>query len=198
MEAADWIGLGTLIVTAMGLAAVFLEILQAKSVQEGEFARQKTIDTFEFYDNSRSRIRDNHQIVISALTKAFPDIPSEGTIPLCELQVSYLVSDGEENRAIRAKVVDSLALLERLAIGVNMGVFDEEVIFKLSRTQISGYLGYYSRYILYARSWTPAAYAEFEALASRFHKRSVLDGKKPSVAYEAAVELQLLPIREKK
>lgn len=189
---ADWINLSLLIVTSVGLLGIVYQIRESRSAQSREFARMRLENTFRFYDEMRDTTRKNHMRTMQFLATSSRGTTQRPFDPMKDTHVDLLLAKG--NEAERRNVIDTLAKLERLAVGIESGLFDEDTVYKLSRSNLSGQLGFYAAYISRARRHTPDAYQAFETLAERLHVRSVEAGDQPSRQYSEARKLGLLPI----
>lgn len=178
--------------TLCGLAVVIYEVHQSKKAHVDIFNKQRVISTFEFYNKLRSEIREIHQDIISELTPSDRASANNGFDILTDEQTRYLLST--DGKPVRKRVRDILSLLERLACGIKYEVYDEKIIYDLSSTQMTSYLGYYLRYIIATRTDTPEAYSEFLSLADRIHRNQVTKGKKSSHMLRQAIEEGVYPI----
>lgn len=70
-----------------------------------------------------------------------------------------------------AKWRNALGVFEHLAVGVSAGVYDKDILYRMSGSYIIELFAVIKPYVLLKREKLPFAYAEFEQLAIEFEKR---------------------------
>lgn len=66
---------------------------------------------------------------------------------------------------------NALGVFEHLAVGVNAGVYDKDILYRMSGSYIIELFSLVEPYVLLKRETLPFAYAEFEKLAREFEAR---------------------------
>jgi hypothetical protein len=83
-------------------------------------------------------------------------------------QVSALIA----NPADSAEWRNAIGAFEHLAVGVNAGVYDKDILYRMAGGYITRLFTYVEPYVQAARGNNyPRAYCEFEALAHEFEER---------------------------
>ena len=149
----DWIQLGVLLVTAaIGIWQIRIGI---NSVRQDHDRRRKQA-TIEYINDVRDRYRAEHRHLLRVLGG-----------PVNAESVEKIQSNPELN----ARLLDLLGLFEGLAAGVNAGVFDVELLNRVSGGYLIRVFETYKAYMLARRqSRWPSLYREFEELVENLRK----------------------------
>ena len=149
----------------VGVAAAtgFILIIQvglALKSFKADHERRKKQATFEFIQKIRPAwIETKH-----SLEKRW------GKNPLTSKELAEIDNDFE----LLKKVRNLLGLLEHLSVGMNTEVFDKDLLFRMSGTQIINISIMFNSYIKKVQRSIPTAYIEFEELAKGFEERKRL------------------------
>ncbi len=82
----------------------------------------------------------------------------------------------QEDKEYEATIVRLLAVLEHIAVGVNTGIYDEEIVFRMSSTSMIGIFKRLEPYIRYRqRNYNEASYIEFNHLVKEFEGRKLIN-----------------------
>lgn len=82
-------------------------------------------------------------------------------------QVSALIA----NPAGSAEWRNAIGAFEHLAVGVNAGVYDKDILYRMAGSYITNLFKYVEPYVQAARGKYPRAYWEFQVLANEFKER---------------------------
>lgn len=186
------INLGIFIATAGGLVAVVYQLREGARSQSEENERKKASDTLAFYDNFRKVISENNRNLLKEL-RSVPGEEVKSTKPMSSSHVAFLMN--VNNKETRSYAIESLRLYERLAVGINNNIYDFNIIYNLSRSELTGKFGFYAPYIKEVRKRTTKAYCEFEALAKSIDNEAQRKSDNVGKGYQAAREQGLLPIK---
>lgn len=78
----------------------------------------------------------------------------------------------EENQEYEATIVKLLSVLEHISVGINTGIYDKDIIFRMSAGSM---ISLYHRLELYIkhrqRKYNPKSYIDFEELIREFETR---------------------------
>lgn len=142
-----------------GLTACILIVqagLALKSIK-ADHERRKKQATFEFVQKIRP-----------AWIEAKHAIESRwGNDPLTSNELEEINKDFELLKLVR----NLLGLLEHLSVGMNSGVFDKDLLFRMSGSQLIGIHKRLRAYIDRVRLSAPAAYIEYSDLVKDFEER---------------------------
>jgi len=86
---------------------------------------------------------------------------------LTDEQVSTLIA----NPADSAEWRNAIGVFEHLAVGINAGVYDKDILYRMAGGYITTLFTFVEPYIKAARKQYPRAYCEFQELAREFKKR---------------------------
>ena len=87
---------------------------------------------------------------------------------LTKEEISALIANPAESAEWR----NAIGAFEHLAVGVNSGVYDKDILDRMAGTYITRLFTYVEPYIQVARNdFYPKAYCEFEALAHELEER---------------------------
>jgi hypothetical protein len=149
----DWIQIGVLFVTAV--IGIWQIRIGVNSVREDHDRRRKQA-TIEYINDVRDRYRAEHRHLLRALGG-----------PMNAQSVEKIRSNPDLN----ARLLDLLGLFEGLAAGVNAGVFDVELLNRVSGGYLIRVFETYKAYMLARRqSRWPSLYREFEQLVQDLRK----------------------------
>ena len=161
----------TLIELLSFIAAIFaavilaFEVYRTKRVLDKDAKWRRRSQTFQLYTSERLEITEKHRIIRDHFGIKLGDIISEK-------QARELSNSPELKSAARFV----LGKLERLAAGIELEVYDYDVVFKTTRNNILGIYGVYESYIKYTRSRQPNVYNSLEILVERLALESELRG----------------------
>lgn len=144
-----------------GLAFVAIQIRNARTSREREEERLRKFETFSLYNNYRDRLREDFlEIAKYFAIESFYVMSADDALQL------------RKSGEMRAKAYNLLSFLERTAVGAKAGVYDEDILFQISRSQIMSIWAFFEAYIWVVRENTPKAYRELEELVHQFEKLS--------------------------
>jgi hypothetical protein len=87
---------------------------------------------------------------------------------LTEADILRIKSEPEEEAELR----NTLGAIEHLMVGVHTGVYDKDILYRMSASYITNLFDRVKPYVDKAREdFTPAAYTEFEQIAREFQSR---------------------------
>lgn len=82
-----------------------------------------------------------------------------------------LLSTIMENEDLRNSVKDYLSTIEHLSVGINTGVFDKDILYRMSASYLITMFYRFKPYIDNVQKTLPSAYAEFEHLVKEFENQ---------------------------
>lgn len=83
-------------------------------------------------------------------------------------QISTFIASSADS----AKWRNAIGAFEHLAVGVNSGVYDKDILYRMAGTYITRLFTYVEPYVQATKKdYYPRAYCEFEALAHEFEER---------------------------
>lgn len=149
-----------IITISIATVSVFVLIAQvglALKSLKADHERRKKQSTFEFVEQIRPAwIEAKH-----ALEKRW------GDNPLTSSDLEEIDKDFE----LLKKVRNLLGLLEHLSVAMNTGVFDKDLLFRMSGSQLIGINKRFHSYIDKIQQTSPTAYIEFQELVNGFEER---------------------------
>ncbi|MFQ3245113.1 MAG: hypothetical protein ACI9SP_001760 [Arenicella sp.] len=151
----------TVIAFTTAIILVFQVRIALKSIK-ADHERRKKQATFDYVQKISSNWIDAQYI----LTKRWSGI----TGPLGSDQIEELEKDIKLLKTVRVL----LGSLEHLSVGVNAGVFDQEIIFRMSGSSIISINKKFTSYFEVIQKQQPTVYIEFQELAKAFEDRKRL------------------------
>jgi len=153
----DMFGAVNSLFSALALIGVVYSVnIQIKSVKI-DHDRRKKQSTLEYLNAIRPEFK--------ALFKEYEK----------EMGPDVLTNNGLQtilsNKDLRNIVKDYLSTLEHLSVGANTGVFDKDLIFRMSAKHLIGRYYKFKPYISHAQKNLGTAYIEFETLIKDFEDR---------------------------
>ncbi len=146
------------IVGVSGLLFVVLQIRMAVRSYLADHERRKKQATIEYVREVRPLYKKNREVI---------DL-KYGSDVLSDADVAEIVKESGE---IRENLKEILAQLEFLAVGVNTGVFDKDLWFRMSAAYIIRIYQRFHPYIKYVQKTNPFAFIEFEEIVLEFQER---------------------------
>jgi hypothetical protein len=93
-----------------------------------------------------------------------------GKDPLTSCELDEIDNDFQLLKLVRSL----LGLLEHLSVGMNAGVFDKELLYRMSGSQLISIYQWLHTYIARAQKNIPTAYIEFQELVQHFEDKKRL------------------------
>jgi Domain of unknown function (DUF4760) len=94
-----------------------------------------------------------------------------GTAPLTNDDIAKI----QDDQAYEASVVRLLGVLEHIAVGVNSGIYDEEIVFRMSATSMIDIFKRLELYIRYRQKHVnTACYIEFNYMIRKFENKKLI------------------------
>ena len=144
----------------IGLVTACILIVQASLVLKslkGDHERRKKQATFEFVQ----KIRPAWLEAKHALEERW------GREPLTSKELEEIENDFRLMTTVRSL----LGLLEHLSVGMNAGVFDKDLLYRMSGTQLINIHKRLRTYIDKIQQTHPTAYTEYQELVKDFEER---------------------------
>lgn len=159
---------GEIVVAIIGITLIVWELHQTKNVAKNDMDRRRKDATFQNYQQNRNDILSSHVNISQFLDRNHYD-----RIPLTDEEQEKIQGDDHISKELEVL----FANLERLSLGVNQEVFDEDILYHLTAASFYGFFKRYEPYILHQREKRFSTYLiEFEWVAKRFEKRLVKEG----------------------
>jgi Domain of unknown function (DUF4760) len=128
-----------------------LDFSTAEAEAENERRRQRA--TMEFIATTMTKLEENYDLV-----------PASGSPLVTEFVDKAMIKDSPEFRALR----NYLNYFEDVSVGINLGIFDFEVVNRTAGGRIMRTWEYYKPWILVEReAISPALYSDIEACAAK-------------------------------
>jgi hypothetical protein len=160
----DMFGAVNSLFSALAFVGVVYSInLQIKSIKIDHDRRRKQA-TLEYLNAIRPRYKSLFQDYEKVMG---PDV-------LTKAGLETILSNNE----LRSMIKDYLSMLEHLSVGTNVGVFDKDLIYRISAQNLIGKYYKFKPYIDFAQKTLPTAYIEYENLVKEFENQKKL---KPSI-----------------
>ncbi|NEQ97940.1 MAG: DUF4760 domain-containing protein [Cyanothece sp. SIO2G6] len=139
----------------LALVAVFIQVYVAFNAVKADHERKRKQSTIEYigkiWSESRYELESRY-----------------GTDPLTKEDIK----DIENNKELTASVIRLLGQLEHIAVGVNSGVYDKDILYRMSSASISKIYARLYLFVEERRKNNPRAYIELEELVSEFRERN--------------------------
>lgn len=87
-----------------------------------------------------------------------------------------MVKEINENHEIKSEIRELLGTLEHVSVGMNTGVFDKDLWYRMSATFLITLYSRLRAYIKHVQKDNPSTYIEFEGIVKEFEARKA---KKP-------------------
>lgn len=145
------------LVNAVGLLILVLQLHLTRRTLIADHRRRRLQATFEHIQEVRP-LYDQHRRWVE---KEF------GRDTLNQSDLARIEADPEARETIRSL----LALLEHIAIGARVGVFDQDLWYRMSGTYIIRVFSRLEPYVAFARKDSPYAYVEIEAIVTSFREK---------------------------
>lgn len=127
-----------------------IELIFILYVFKAENERKKKQSTVEYINN----IRGIYKPIYKELVTKFPG--QDRVINIEELDVS-----------LRSDIKELLSIIEHLSVGINTGVYDFDIFFRMSGSYFASIYLKLSPYIRKAQRDLPTRYIEFEAICEK-------------------------------
>ncbi|WP_081864929.1 DUF4760 domain-containing protein [Chondromyces apiculatus] len=151
------------LLSGIGLSVSALALAIAFWTLKADHERRKKQATIEYANQIREIWQKSKTIIEQALNKTV----SRGS-PISQKETTII----ENTPELLTASMEILARLEHLAVGVNAGVFDASILYRMSGSHLIGIYDYMLEYIKMTRE-TPDnefAYIEFGMLAEEFKR----------------------------
>jgi hypothetical protein len=147
----------TLIIATTTAIILVVQAGLALKAFKADHERRKKQATFEFVQKIRPAWIDAKH----AIEKRW------GNEPLTSKELGEIDSNFELLKLVR----NLLGLLEHLSVGMNTGVFDKDLMYRMSGSQLIGIYHRLHTYIKRAQKTNPRAYIEYQDLVKSFEER---------------------------
>lgn len=147
----------TLITAVIGVLLIAGELALGVWALRAEHERQKKQATIEYLLN----IRPLYKQLWNDVQNRF------GYDIITETMVKALENEHE----IRREIKELLATLEHASVGMNTGVYDKDLWYRMSASFLIRLYNRLRTYIKYVQSHNPNAYIEFEGIVQEFEER---------------------------
>jgi hypothetical protein len=149
--------LATLGIQALGFGAVTLGLWLTRRAHLADHDRRRKQATIEFVNELRPKWRDCY----TALQNQF------GYEVLTDADAKRVADTPD----LRAQARELLALTEHLSVGVNTGVYDRDMLFRICGSYLIGVYGMMQTYIRLCQQTSKTLYIEFAEIAEDFADR---------------------------
>ncbi len=147
----------TTALTIIGLVFVVGQLTIGIRSLKAAHERQKKQATIEYLHN----IRPVYNQLWNNLQQKF------GDDVITEKMVAALVNEHE----IRREIKELLSILEHASVGMNTGVFDKDLWYRMSANFLIRLYNRLRAYIKHAQTYNSYAYVEFEGIVKEFEAR---------------------------
>ena len=160
----DWVMFGAIsqfvvaIATVVGLFFIYFQLKLAIRSFLADHERRKKQATLDYVREIRPSYTKRRQVIDNKY----------GSDVLSDADVAEITN---ENGEIRDHLKEILAQLEFIAIGVNTGVFDKDIWYRMSGSYMIRIYNRFRSYIKFTQKNNPFAYIEFEEIVIEFEKR---------------------------
>ena len=148
----------SLVINFIGIGLIIFQLAIAVRSFKAEHERKKKQATIEYIHNAREVYNKSRRNVEAMF----------GTDVLTEANVIELVKDSRAKDEIK----DLLAILEYISVGMNTGVFDKDLWYRMSGAFLIRVYNQARSYIKYSQKDHPTAYIEFEEIVKDFEERN--------------------------
>lgn len=138
----------SLIIAVLGISVIWLQI-------KADHERRKKQATIEFLNSIRPVWLENETRIYKSL----------GRRGLTEADIPKILEDDD----LRESIKTLLGRLEYMAVGINTGVFDEYILYRMAASYLIKIYHRLYPYIIYIqKNKNPYAYVEFKELVIKF------------------------------
>ena len=142
------------VIQIFALLAIIVQIRIAIVTMKADHERRKKEATIEHFGHIWRDIR--HKLE-----------SRYGTDPITKEDLDKI----HENKQLNADIIQLLGALEHMAVGVNIGVYDREVLYRMSASSIINIYHRLKLFIDARQVKNPNIYIEFQELATEFADR---------------------------
>jgi hypothetical protein len=157
MEIADWVSSS---IALLALVVVVFQLRAGIRSFKADHERRRKQATIEFITKIRPIWDENQRI----LDETF------GEDTLTAEAIARLEDEPETRHVLRSL----LANLEFMAVGMNTGVFDKDLLYRMAASYLIGIYHRLRPYINHVQRTNPYTYIEFEEIVSRFEEKKRL------------------------
>ncbi len=147
----------TTALTIIGLAFVVVQLSIGIRSMKADHERQKKQATIEYLHN----IRPVYNQLWNNIQERFGD----------DIISEKMVVALENEHEIRREIKELLSILEHASVGMNTGVFDKDLWYRMSANFLIRLYNRLRAYIKHAQTYNSYAYVEFEGIVKDFEIR---------------------------
>lgn len=151
-----------MIVVPTSLIVIIIQLYLSYKIFKADHERRKKEATIEYINNVRQLWSKNRQ----DFDKKF----GAHSHSLTDEDVSNINNDKELKETVRGL----LGLLEHISVGMNTGVYDKNLLFRMSGKYLIDLFDRFKPYIKESQKENPYSYIEFEELVVDFQERKRL------------------------
>ncbi len=147
----------SLILGILGAVVIIVQLSIAIRAMRADHERRQKQATIEHVRTIRPLYKHCRQVIDEKFGK---DVLSDGA-----------VGEIDKDDELRENIKDMLALLEHTSVGMNTGVFDKDLWYRMSASYLIRIYHRLRPYIKYIQKSQPSAYIEFEEIVHEFEER---------------------------
>lgn len=148
---------GVLLISAVSAGLLLLQVRVAIVAVRADHERRKKQATLEFVHHVRPIWIETKHVLEEKW----------GNDPLTSKELVLIENDIK----LRSVIRNALGSIEHMAVGMNSGVFDKDLLYRMSGTHLISFYDRLHGYIKQKRLLNTAAYTEYEALITDFRER---------------------------